>query len=119
MKAVLVISHGSHSSKTKDEVESLIGQLKAQNAAAIVEYGFLEISSPSIPEGITNCIKQGASEVNILLNFLNSGKHVNEDIPRIVSEAQSAHPNVKMIISPPVGQHKGIVDLFLEMIPQK
>ncbi len=116
MKAVLLISHGSHSPKTKDEVIALIKRLKSLSRVEIFEYAFLEIESPSIPQGIDHCVRQGAREVIILLNFLNSGRHVNEDIPRIVSEAKQKYPNVKIKITPPVGQHPKIDELFVELI---
>ena len=116
MKAVLVISHGSHSAQTVDEIKSLIAKLKKTRPELIIEYAFLEIAIPSIPDGIRNCITKGAQEVRVVLNFLNAGKHVDVDIPRIVGETQKQFLNVKMSISKPVGQHSKIVDLFLDLM---
>lgn len=116
MKAVLLISHGSHSPKTKEEVIALIKRLKPLSRVDIFEYAFLEIESPGIPEGIDRCIAQGATEVTVLLNFLNSGRHVNEDIPRIVSESKQKYPKVKFRITPPVGQHPKIDELFVDLL---
>ena len=116
MKAVLLISHGSHSRKTKEEVASLVAELKNDSGVAIFEYAFLEIESPSIPEGIDICVKKGAREIIVLLNFLNSGKHVDADIPRIVKEAGIKYPNICFHITSPVGQHPGIKDLFQDLL---
>jgi len=116
MKAVLLISHGSSSSKTKEEVVQLVDKLKEQSNIPIFEYAFLEIESPSIPEGIDLCMQKGAKEITILLNFLNSGKHVDEDIPEIIKTAREKYPEVTMQITHPVGQHARIVELFKEMI---
>jgi sirohydrochlorin ferrochelatase len=116
MKAVLLVSHGSQSKKTKDEVSALANQLKQKSGLAIFEYAFLEIESPSIPEGIDGCVKKGASEIVLLLNFLNAGKHVDQDIPRIVKEASQKFPKIKFRITIPVGQHSKINELFLDLI---
>lgn len=116
MKAVLLISHGSRSSKTKQEVVRLIKRLKPLSGVEIFEYAFLEIESPSIPEGIDTCVHQGAMEVTILLNFLNSGRHVDEDIPRILKEVKQKHPNVKFRITSPIGQHPKIDELFVDLL---
>lgn len=116
MKAVLLVSHGSHSKKTKEEVASLVKELKKDNPAAILEYAFLEIESPSIPEGIDICVQKGATEVLVLLNFLNAGKHVDGDIPRLVKEAAKKYPDVYFHITRPVGQHPGIKNLFQDLI---
>ena len=116
MKSVLIVSHGSHNPKTKKEVEWLLYQLRQKSHIPIFEYAFLEIEHPLIPEGIEKCIAQGATEVVILLNFLNSGRHVEDDIPRIVAESKAKYPKVKFEITIPVGQHKEIADLFLDLI---
>jgi len=118
MNAVLLISHGSTSKETKCEVSLLAAQLREKCDMDIVEYAFLEIESPSIEEGIDICVKRGAKRIVILLNFLNSGKHVDRDIPAIVHRAQAKHKAIKMHITPPVGQHAKISDLFLDMISQ-
>ena len=116
MKAVLLISHGSHSSKTKQEVALMVEDLKIQSGIDIFEYAFLEIEQPDIPAGIDSCIQKGAREVLVLLNFLNSGRHVEKDIPVIVQGAKDKHPHIKISISQPVGQHQGIKNLFLDFI---
>ena len=116
MKAVLLISHGSHSRKTKEEVSALVKQLKQKSRIPIFEYAFLEIESPSIPKGIDLCAQNGATEIVILLNFLNAGRHVGQDVPRIVQEASKKYPKVKFRISPPVGQHPKILNLFLDLL---
>ncbi|MCA9409261.1 MAG: CbiX/SirB N-terminal domain-containing protein, partial [Candidatus Omnitrophica bacterium] len=116
MRTILLISHGSHSSKTKEEVHSLVELLKTQSGISNFYFAFLEIETPSIPEGIQECIDSGATEVFILLNFLNSGKHVDCDIPQIVSQAKLKHPNILFKISRPIGQHPQIVNLFLDEV---
>ena len=116
MKAILLISHGSRFSETEDEVREFVAQLKQQSDMQIVEYAFLEIAHPSIPEGIDICVKKGATDIVILLNFLNAGKHVDEDIPRIVSEARGKHPDVTFTITQPVGKHDQIVKIFFPCV---
>ena len=116
MKAALIISHGSRLSETKEEVEALIQKLKEKDRLPIIKCAFLELESPDIPGGIDLCVEEGATEIIILLNFLNSGRHVNADIPRIIAETQKKHPQVEIKTSQPVGQHPKIVDLFLDMM---
>ena len=116
MKAVLFISHGSRSFKSSEEVQNLIGQLKNKSGVALFEYGFLEQQRPSIPEAIDTCVHKGATEIFVLLNFLNSGKHVDEDVPRIVNAAHQRYPGLKFTLSQPIGQHPKIGELFLQII---
>ena len=73
MKAILLVSHGSRSPKTKEEISDLVDILRQRLPRRIVEFAFLEIEAPNIPEGIDKCVSQGAAEIVVTLNFLNSG----------------------------------------------
>ena len=116
MKAVLLVSHGSRLAETEREVSQLVGRLRRGGAGDIVEFAFLELESPSIPHGIDTCVDKGATRIVVLLNFLNSGRHVDVDIPAIVAEARKKHPEVSITITIPVGQHPGIDGLFLDIL---
>lgn len=118
MKAILLVSHGSHSPKTKQEVQALLEILKKRTGFSIFELAFLDVESPDIPTGLDTCVAKGAGSVLVLLNFLNSGRHVNNDIPAIVEAARLKHPHVDFCISEPVGQHERIADLFVDLIQQ-
>lgn len=116
MKAVLFVSHGSRIAQTKTEVQEFVKILKKRSGLAVFEYAFLEIESPNIPEGIDICVQKGATQITLLLNFLNAGRHVSLDIPRIVKEASLKYPKVEFTITKPIGQYNGIVDLFLDLL---
>ena len=116
MRAILLVSHGSRSPRTKEEIFLLTEVLSQRLKGMIIEYAFLEIEVPSIPEGIDTCVSQGATDIVVTLNFLNSGRHVNDDIPAIVRSAQDKYPSIKFTISKPIGQHPQIPDLFIDLI---
>ena len=116
MRGILLISHGSRSLKTKKQIKALVKKLRSRLDTPIVEYAFLELASPSIPEGIKNCVKKGAKEVIVLLNFLNAGRHVNHDIPQIIRATKKNYPRIPIRLTNPVGQHERVVELFLDMI---
>jgi len=116
MKAILLVSHGSRSPKTKEEISVLAGLIRQRLPGVIVEYAFLEIEAPNIPQGIDQCVSQGATEIVVTLNFLNAGRHVDEDIPAIVLAAQKKYPQFKFTISKPIGQHPQIPNLFIDLI---
>lgn len=116
MKAVLLISHGSRFLQAEQEAKGFVEQLKQKGDISIAEYAFLEIGHPSISGGIDICVEQGATEIIVLLNFLNAGKHVDKDIPYIIDKARDKYPGVTFTITQPIGRHDKIVELFLDMI---
>jgi len=116
MKAILLVSHGSHSPKTKEEISALVDILRQRLSPTIVEYAFLEIETPDILGGIGLCASQGAAEIVVTLNFLNAGRHVDGDIPAIVREAKEKYPHIKFSITKPIGRHARIPDLLVDLI---
>jgi sirohydrochlorin ferrochelatase len=116
MKAILMVSHGSRYKKTLCEIQDLARDLKLKIDGPIFEYAFLDMEAPSIAEGLDRCVRQGARDILVLLNFLNSGQHVDYDIPEILEKARQRHPGVEIRISRPVGQHPGMREVFLQII---
>jgi len=116
MKAVLLVSHGSRFPKAIEEVSALVGILRQHYPSAIVDFAFLDVQAPDIPEGIDRCVSKGAVQIVLALNFLNAGRHVDEDIPAIVFAAKEKYPHVEFVITKPVGQHPQIANLFIDLI---
>jgi sirohydrochlorin ferrochelatase len=116
MEALLLIAHGSRRQQSNQEVTELADQLRAACDASykIVHAAFLELASPSIGEGISLCVDDGASRVTLLPYFLNSGRHVVEDIPEIVGEAKIQHPDIDIIVAPHLGASSLMVDLLID-----
>ena len=116
--ALLLISHGSRSAQSRREVADLAQVLGKKSGCAIVEFAFLEVDKPAIPEGVEACIRRGARHIIVLPHFLTSGNHVLNDIPRILSEAAHKHPDVTIEVAPFVGSHERVPELMLELSRQ-
>lgn len=115
MKSLLLIAHGSRRSQSNDEVRKMAERLIRQCADEynIIHAGFLELADPLIPDGIKKCIDDGATSVTVLPYFLNSGRHVIEDIPNIVNETKQHYPDVNIKIASHLGASALMMDLLI------
>jgi len=106
MKALLLVAHGSKRQFSNDEIRTLSAQLKDQVQPRFdyVACAFLELTTPSIAEGIAQCVAAGAERIVVLPYFLSAGKHIAEDIPQIVEAQRARHPNVDIVISDYIGK---------------
>ena len=114
MKALLLIAHGSRRKQSNDEVVVLAERLK-QNCSGqynIIHAGFLELAETLIPDGIKKCADDGATSIIVLPYFLNSGRHVVEDIPNIVEETRPDYPDINI----KVAQHLGASELMMDLL---
>ena len=114
MKALLLVAHGSRRKQSNDEVVLLAEKLKSQCSQQynIVNAAFLELAEVLIPDGIKQCISDGASSIVVLPYFLNSGRHVVEDVPNIINDCIGQYPDVEISLAP----HLGASDLMIDLI---
>ena len=114
MKALLLVAHGSRRKLSNDEVFILADKLETNCSEqyAIVHAAFLEIAEPLISEGIKRCIDDGATSIIVLPYFLNSGRHVTEDIPEIVGSVRQLYPQIDINIA----AHLGASDLMMDLL---
>jgi sirohydrochlorin ferrochelatase len=100
---------------SNDEVVVLAGKLRKNRSHlyGIVNAAFLEAADVLIPEGIRQCVDEGASAIVVLPYFLNSGKHVVEDIPTIVNSCKGLYPDIEISIAPHIGASPLMLDIIL------
>jgi sirohydrochlorin ferrochelatase len=115
MKALILVAHGSRREQSNHEVVELAEKFgkKCSGQYQIVLAAYLELSQPLIPQGIEKCIQKGASSIIVLPYFLNSGRHVIEDIPNIVNDTMEHHPDVDIKIAPHLGASELMIDLLI------
>ena len=115
MKHLLIVAHGSRRQASNGEVEQLAAQLHASpyHDFTQISCAFLELASPSSPQGIQQAIDAGATEVVVMPYFLSAGRHVSEDIPAAIAEVQPANPAISIRLIPYLGSLAGIADLML------
>ena len=114
MKSLLLVAHGSRRAESNDEIATVANALKEKvdKNYPLTTHAFLELAEPSIPQGIDTLIQQGADQITILPYFLSAGRHVQEDVPGIVEAKQKLHPEIKMTISPYIGEANELIDVL-------
>ncbi|MDH3343089.1 MAG: CbiX/SirB N-terminal domain-containing protein [Gammaproteobacteria bacterium] len=113
MNALLLVAHGSRREQSNEEVRQLAKKLSTRcgDDYPIIHAAFLELSDPLIPDGLQKCIDEGASKITVLPYFLNTGRHVAEDIPGIVEEFRQT---TSIDIS--IARHLGASDKMLDFL---
>jgi len=56
------------------------------------------------------CVREGAREVVVVPCFLAAGRHVREDLPRLVADLRRAHPGVAFKLAAPLGADPAVAD---------
>jgi sirohydrochlorin ferrochelatase len=114
--AALLIAHGSRKPEANADLVALAEAVRERGKLEIVEIAYLELASPSIPEGAQACVSRQATRVLMMPYFLSAGSHVVEDLGRFRDQFQTEYPNVEFAVCPPLGLHPLIVDVVFDRI---
>lgn len=115
-KAVLLIGHGSRRAGFQVAMEKVARCIERRRRYGAVICAYLEIASPSIPEAFMSLAASGCGEVRVLPYFLQLGRHVQEDLPKIVSAARRKHRRMKITLCPYLGYHDKIASVAEERL---
>ena len=112
--AVLLIAHGSRRAVANDDLKRLAQTIRDDTPADVdaVEIGFLELTTPTIPDGFEACVRAGATHVRIVPYFLSMGVHMKEDLTELCEQFGQSHPQVSIEVLPPLGLHPKVVDVI-------
>jgi sirohydrochlorin cobaltochelatase len=115
-KAVLLVGHGSRRAGFQAAMEQVARRLERRRRYGKVICAYLEIAPPSISEAFVVLAASGCREVRVLPYFLQLGKHVQEDLPKIVSAARRKHRRMKITLCPYFGYHDKIASVAEERL---
>jgi sirohydrochlorin ferrochelatase len=114
--AALLIAHGSRLESANHDLVTLADELRARRIYPVVEIAYLELAAPSILDGGTRCIKEGASHVFLLPYFLSAGAHVTNDLERYRRELTTQFPQARFTLCRPLSSHPLLVDIVIDRL---
>ena len=113
-KALVVMVHGSPRPIANAEMFRVVEAVKQRGVFPIVEVGFMECNTPTIPEAIAVCIEQGADEIIAVPYFLHTGTHVADDLPTLIEEAMDRYPGVTFRMGDYLGRSERLTEILKE-----
>ena len=116
--AVLLIAHGSKQPAANQDLEWLADELRAGGAYAPVEFAYLQIAQPTIPEAARRCAEQGATEVLMLPYLLSAGVHATRDLERFRQEFAQEYSAIRFVLCAPLGPHPLMVRIVEQRLQE-
>lgn len=112
MKSILLVGHGSRDFEGNEEVRQMITQLTPQlDSDLLIETCFLEFETPTIDQGIDQCVSKGASSIYIIPLMLLAAGHSKIHIPAALDEAKLKYPHIEMTYGRPIGVHREVLEI--------
>ena len=118
MKGLIFLAHGSRREKSNNEVRELADSIRERTTSSfdIVEAAFLELVSPSLSDAFDRMLSRGAQSITVYPYFLNSGKHVDQDIPVVVEEYRARFPEREFIVCAHFGASDAVPGMIIDQL---
>ena len=112
---IVLFAHGSRDPLWRLPIEAVAVQISARQPATLVRCAYLEICAPSLLEAADELVAAGARQLRIFPLFLGVGKHAREDLPLLVEQIRSAHPDVAIELLPAAGEYARMTALMADI----
>ncbi|MEQ9618616.1 MAG: CbiX/SirB N-terminal domain-containing protein [Deltaproteobacteria bacterium] len=116
-KALILVDHGSTVSEANDMLVKITDLVRSDIGCGfdIVKHCHMELAEPTISQAFDECVAEGAGHIVVHPYFLAPGRHSTQDIPNMVKAAAGKHNGVTYTVTEPLGVHKKIVEVVLEI----
>lgn len=112
---IVLLAHGSRDVRWRAPVEAVARRVADLDPAVRVRCAYLELSQPDLRTAMAELVAGGAGAVRVVPLFLGMGKHLREDLPRLLEELRALHPQVPVELAPAVGEEPDVLDLLARL----
>ncbi len=113
--AIVLFGHGSRDPRWREPLDAVARQIVGRAPDALVACAFLEFMQPDLPAAVADLIARGANAVRVVPMFLGMGKHVRDDLPRMLEHLRTTHPDIGFALDEAVGERGELIDLLAQI----
>ncbi len=110
-RPLLMIGHGTRDQQGRQSFLDFAAAYQALDRSRPVLPCFLELTGPSIQEGVDQCVEQGHTELSVLPILLFAARHNKFDVTNELDRARQRHPQIKFHY----GRHFGVTPDILDL----
>lgn len=111
-RPLLAIGHGTRDEAGRQGFLDFTAAYQALDPSRPVLPCFLELTEPSIQQGVDRCVEEGYTELSVLPILLFAARHNKFDVTNELDKARIRHPQVKFHYGRHFGITPGILDLW-------
>lgn len=111
-RPLLLIGHGTRDESGRQSLLDFASAYQALDTSRPVLPCFLELTEPTIQEGVDRCVEKGFTEISVLPILLFAARHNKFDVTNELDRARARHPQLKFYYGRHFGITPGILDLW-------
>lgn len=112
----ILVAHGSANPRWRAPFEAIADALSQRSPDQIVHLCYLEKWQPTVPEAVNDLHQKGCRQIHISPLFLSSGRHLEEDLPRILATCLPYYPDLTLSTGPALGEQDTFLTAILNIL---
>lgn len=116
--AVVLFAHGSRDPLWRAPIDAVATEVARQSPQTVVRCAFLELTEPSLADCVDALVAQGHQGIRIVPMFLGVGRHAREDLPLLVDALRARHPQLRLQLCAPMGEHPALTRVMAQIALQ-
>ena len=114
-RAVVLFAHGSRDPLWHKPMEAVAAQLRQGAPDLVVRCAYLELSQPDLATACLEIMDAGVRCISVLPLFLGVGRHAREDLPLLLEQLRTQHPQVLFELKAAVGEDARLIQLLAQI----
>jgi sirohydrochlorin cobaltochelatase len=132
---IILFAHGSRDPLWRGPIEAVASRIRTEHPKSHVSCAYLELCEPSLPDAASRMIAELQATINsialqpdslpgtgqkhlkirVVPMFLGMGKHAREDLPELIEQLRSAHPQLEFEVTSTVGEDPRVTALLAQI----
>lgn len=108
-RSLVLFAHGARAASWAAPFERLRALTQARMPDVPVSLAFLELMEPRLPAQVADLAAQGVTDITIVPVFLGQGGHLLRDLPLMVDQLRTDHPQLGISVAGAVGEDPGVL----------
>ncbi len=114
-RAVVLLAHGSRDGQWRQPIEAVQARLQAMQPGITVRCAYLELCPPTLEDAVQELAAARATHMAVVPLFLGAGRHVREDLPKMVQALALAFPALHITLAKPVGEDERMIGIMAQL----
>ena len=102
---IVLFAHGSRDAQWAAPLLAIEATLRQARPEQAIRLAYLEIGQPDLISALASLYESGVKHITLLPVFLGVGKHLRQDLPALVEQAQRTYPDLRIALLPALGEH--------------
>ena len=116
--AIILLAHGSRDPLWRRPIEAVAARIQTDQPRLLVRCAYLELCAPDLAGAVAELATLGATQITIASLFLGAGRHVREDLPRMVQDLAHNCGHLQLRLQPPIGEDARMTALMADIASQ-